>query len=132
LPNKTWQYLTLDDVLAFYTAVIGEPRVRSMDSLESAVARPQTTVFGDDAYSTLNLKAAALMQSLAQNQAFIDGNTRIAWICGKVFLQLHGTTMSASSPDVLALFAEQIATGMTVQDLASWIGLHSSTLAKPD
>jgi len=40
--------------------------------------------------------------------------------------------MSASSQEDLALFAERIATGMTVEDLASWIGLHSSTLAKPD
>lgn len=117
-------------MLAFYAEAIGEPRVRSMDSLESAIARPQTTVFGDDAYPTLNLKTAALMQSLAQNQSFIDGNKRIAWICGKVFLHVHGMTMGAPTEDVRALFVERIAAGMTVEDLANWIALHSSPVIK--
>jgi death-on-curing protein len=42
-------------------------------------------------------KAAALMHSLAENQPFLDGNKRIAWICGKVFLQIHGLIMHAAS-----------------------------------
>ena len=64
------------------------------------------------------------MQSLAENQPFIDGNKRIAWIRGKLFLQIHGYTMTASENDVKVLFMERIACGMSVDDLAKWIGRH--------
>jgi death on curing protein len=99
------QYLTEDDVIAFYAEAIGEPNLRYADGLASAVGRPQQSAFGMDAYPSITLKAAALMQSLAQNQPFVDGNKRIAWVCGKVFLQLHGLTIRATDRDALDLFA---------------------------
>ena len=46
--------------------------------LESALARPQATAFGSDAYPSLDAKAAALLHSLARNHALIDGNKRLA------------------------------------------------------
>lgn len=98
------QYLTEDDVKAFYAEVIGPPAVRYPGGLASAVGRPQQSAFGEDAYPTISLKAAALMQSLAENQPFVDGNKRIAWICGKLFLQLHGVTMHATDEEGRELF----------------------------
>ncbi len=128
------QFLTVENIIRFYAEAVGTPILRSPDGLASAVGRPQQSVFGEDAYPTLSLKAAALMQSLAQNQPFVDGNKRIAWICGKVFLQLHGLTMEATDADVLALFTDSIATGMTVSELADWIDRHCSAMisAAPD
>ncbi len=41
------------------------------------------------------------MQSLAENQPFVDGNKRIAWIASKVFLQIHGLTMHATDEEGL-------------------------------
>ena len=60
------EYLTLDDVLAAAEAHLGYPaEVGDYGLLESAVARPQATVFGEDAYPSIHEKAAALLQSLA-------------------------------------------------------------------
>jgi death-on-curing protein len=122
------QYLTEEDVIAFYAEVIGEPVLRYADGLASAVGRPQQSVFGEDAYPTITLKAAALMQSLAESQPFVDGNKRIAWICGKLFLQLHGLTMYATDEEGLDLFLNRVANGMTVPDLAEWIDRHLSAM----
>lgn len=121
------QYLTEEDIKAFYLDAIGNPVLRYPDGLASAVGRPQQSAFGEDAYPTLTLKAAALMQSLAENQPFVDGNKRIAWICGKLFLQLHGLTMRATDQEGLDLFLNRIANGMTVEELAEWIDRHLST-----
>ena len=44
-----------------------------MQPLESALARPRATVFGSDAYPSLDAKAAALLHSLARNHALVDG-----------------------------------------------------------
>ncbi|MEJ1230133.1 MAG: Fic family protein [Galbitalea sp.] len=53
--------------------------IRDEGLLFSALARPATSVFGNDAYATLELKAAALLSSVARNHALIDGNKRFAW-----------------------------------------------------
>lgn len=115
------QYLNFEDVLAFYRDAIGEPNLRSPDGLESALGRPQQSAFGEDAYPTLPLKTAALMQSLAENQSFVDGNKRIAWICAKVFLQINGATMHATEAEGYDLLVNEIANGMSVANIADWI-----------
>jgi death-on-curing protein len=125
------QYLTEDDVKAFYAEVIGDPILRYPDGLASAVGRPQQSALGEDAYPTVTLKAAALMQSLAENQPFVDGNKRIAWICGKLFLQLHGFTMHATDQEGLELFLNHVANGMTVEELADWIERHLAPTRMP-
>ncbi|GAA2397042.1 toxin Doc [Catellatospora methionotrophica] len=64
--------------------------VRDPGLVESAVARPRSTVFGADAYPDLWTKAAALLQSLTRNHAFVDGNKRIGWITATAFLTVNG------------------------------------------
>jgi death-on-curing protein len=81
-------YLELDDALhvverlGFY--------VRDAGLLASALARPATTVFGVDAYPGSELKAAALLESLARNHPLIDGNKRTAWTLTILFLWING------------------------------------------
>ena len=119
-------------MIAFYREVIGAPDLRYPDGLSSAVGRPQQSAFGEDAYPTIQLKAAALMQSLAENQPFVDGNKRIAWIAGKLFLQIHGYTMHATDQEGKQLFLECVPNGMTFEDLAEWIGRHSSAFVEDE
>jgi death-on-curing protein len=119
------QYLTADDVLAIYTQEIGTPELRSEDGLHSAVGRPQQSAFGDDAYPGVFEKAAALMQSLAQNQPFVDGNKRVAWICTKLFLQLHGLPLRATTEEGLRLMRDHIPKRMSIDEIAAWIEEHT-------
>jgi hypothetical protein len=44
---------------------------------DPAVARPQSSAFGEGAYPTFKLKAAALLHSIVTNHALVDGNN--AW-----------------------------------------------------
>lgn len=82
------QYLDLEDALlqvksfGFY--------VKDPGLLESALARPRTTVFGQDAYETLALKAAAMMHSIIKNHPMIDGNKRTSWILMVTFIWING------------------------------------------
>ena len=69
---------------------LGAPApVRDHGLLESALARPQASVFGEDAYPTLEEKAAALLHSLARNRALIDGNKRLALAATFTFLGIN-------------------------------------------
>ena len=58
--------------------------------LESAVHRPQQSLFGEDAYKTVYDKAAVLFESLALNHCFENGNKRTAFWALLVFLRVNG------------------------------------------
>jgi death-on-curing protein len=88
------KYLALEDVL-YLASRLGEPRPRDAGLVESAVARPQTTVFGDDAYPDLHTKAAALLHSLARNHAFVDGNKRVSWLAAGAFYWINAYELDA-------------------------------------
>ncbi|GAB3351502.1 type II toxin-antitoxin system death-on-curing family toxin [Modestobacter lapidis] len=92
-------YLDIDDVLA----LAGQAAIRDVGLLASAVARPQATVFGEDAYPDLYTKAAALLHSLAGNHALVDGNKRLAWRACAVFLGLNGHRPHATQAEVVEL-----------------------------
>jgi death on curing protein len=86
-------YPTLADVAAVAREI--GAAVRDAGLIESAVARPRTTIFGEDAYPDLWTKAAALLHSLVNNHPFVDGNKRVGWIVAVAFLRQNGA-VSAS------------------------------------
>lgn len=57
--------------------------------LASAVGRPASTVFGEDAYPDLITKVAALLESVVRNHALVDGNKRAGWALAMVTLRLN-------------------------------------------
>ncbi len=68
----------------------GDGAVRDAGALAPAIGRPQATVLGEDAYPAIWEKASALLQSLACNHAFMDGNKRTAWMATGAFLEVNG------------------------------------------
>lgn len=82
-------YLELADILKLGQEIILDFRIRDLGLLESAVARPRTSVFGEDAYPTFPDKVAALMHSIARNHPLIDGNKRLAWSAARLFCLMN-------------------------------------------
>ncbi|MGH0950778.1 type II toxin-antitoxin system death-on-curing family toxin [Bacillus mycoides] len=64
--------------------------VKDLGLLESAVDRPKSSAFGDDAYPTIFEKAAALFESIGKNHAFLNANKRTAFIAMNLFLGYNG------------------------------------------
>ncbi|MEV5435858.1 type II toxin-antitoxin system death-on-curing family toxin [Streptomyces sp. NPDC052682] len=87
----THVYLSAEDVLtiAEYAVDDQDVVVRDAGLLESAVHRPAASMFGHEAYADVFEKAAALLQSLAVNHPFVDGNKRTAWVSCVVFLAMN-------------------------------------------
>jgi death-on-curing protein len=105
------QYLDLDDLLLIADeAVSRDVVIGDYGLLESGLARPRASVFGEDAYPDLHLKAAALLHSLARNLALMDGNKRLAWTACRTFLAINGQWISASEDDRFG-FVIEVATG---------------------
>lgn len=106
------EYLDLDDLLEIARqAVGGDVMIGDYGLLESALARPRASVFGQDAYPHLHLKAAALLHSLARNHALVDGNKRLAWTACRTFLAINGQWISAPEDDRFD-FVIRVATGV--------------------
>ena len=83
-------FLTIHELIEIGEAIISDFQIRDLGSLESAAARPQTTVFGKDAYPNFADKAAALMNSIARNHSLIDGNKRLAWSATRTYCLING------------------------------------------
>jgi death-on-curing protein len=104
-------YLTKADVLAIAEEILPSVGLRDGGQLHAAVLRPQTSVFGDDAYPDLWTKAAALMQSLIIGRPLVDGNKRLGWVSAVVFLELNGETLSGTDTDGAEALVIAVTTG---------------------
>lgn len=83
-------YLEVEDLLYLAERIMGaKPQVRDLGLLGASAHRPQTNVFGYEAYSTLSQKAAALLTSLALNHALVDGNKRLALVAALTFCHIN-------------------------------------------
>jgi death-on-curing protein len=106
------EYLELDDLISLARGLLGPKlRIRDIGLLGSAAARPQTTVFGEDAYPDLWTKAAALLQSIVKNHALVDGNKRLGWLACAVFLELNGVTVTNIPNDDVFRFVMDVTVG---------------------
>ncbi len=114
------EFLDLGDLIELTVLLMGEPApIRDVGLLGSAAARPQTSVFGEDAYGGLYEKAAALLQSIVKNHPLIDGNKRLGWLATAVFLDLNGVDpTNASNDDVYDLVIEVAAGAHEVPEIA--------------
>lgn len=95
------EYLTLEDGLL----IVGRLgfHVRDSGLLASALARPAASLFGNDAYETIDRKAAALLESLARNHPLYDGNKRNAWTTLVAFLWINGWQHTFSTDNAFDL-----------------------------
>jgi death-on-curing protein len=92
------EYLDLEDVVEMMR-MLGVGPIRDLGLLDSAVGRPRSSAFGEDAYETLSLKAAALLHSMTKNHALVDGNKRLAWLATVVFCDLNGFAPRVNDDD---------------------------------
>jgi death-on-curing protein len=121
-------FLDLESLLHIASRVLGgEPEVRDYGLLESAVARPQASAFGEDAYPAIHDKAAALLHSLARNHALIDGNKRLSLAATIAFLGMNGFRLTLSNDEAYDLVIG-VATGELedVSEIASVLASHSA------
>ena len=91
-------YLTLPELLHVAKRVLGPDfAVRDAGLLESALARPQAVLYGEAVYPDIADQAAALLHSICQNHALIDGNKRLSLAATIAFLGMNGRRLSFSN-----------------------------------
>ena len=114
-------YLTVADVLGMHTVLMqrygGAPGVRDPGALEAALFRPQTGYYDD-----IVAEAAALMESLATNHTFVDGNKRIAFAAADVFLRINGWRLQRAPVQIHADMMQMFESGtFDIAHLEPWL-----------
>ncbi len=100
-------FLTLEEALVVAERALGAPaELRDAGLLESALARPQATAFGEDAYPSIHEKAAALLLSLARNHPLVDGNKRLALAATIAFYGLNGFQLTLTNDEAYELIMD--------------------------
>ena len=117
-------FLTIEEVIAIHDDLIeqfgGSYGLRDMGALESALFRPQMGY-----YDGLNEEAAALMESLAMNHPFIDGNKRVAFFVTAAFLRLNGWFIDCDSREAYTYFMQLFDTNsFRFAELKVWLEGH--------
>lgn len=117
-------FLTLEEVLDLHHQLIerfgGTAGVLDPGLLESALARPRSGY-----YASLSEQAAALMQSLAGNHAFVDGNKRVAFAATAVFLRMNGQALVAGADDAESFLIDRVIVARAeIAEIAHWLEQH--------
>ena len=114
-------YLTVADVLGMHTVLMqrcgGALGVRDPGALEAALFRPQTSYYDD-----IVAEAAALLESLAINHTFVDGNKRIAFAAADVFLRISGWRLQRAPMQIHAEMIQMLESGtVDIAHLDPWL-----------
>ena len=120
----THRFPTILDVVAAHDALIrkhgGAQGIRDEGALASALMRPQIGY-----YEGLIQEAAAMMESLAMNHPFIDGNKRVAFAVTDAFLRLNGHFIDCDNEEAYAFFMNLFETGaFRFSQLNGWLEEH--------
>lgn len=114
-------YLTVADVLTMHSVLMkrygGALGVRDPGAIEAALFRPQTGYYDD-----IVAQAAALLESLAVNHPFVDGNKRIAFAAADVFLRINGWRLERASTQIHAEMIQMFESGtFDIAHLDPWL-----------
>ena len=120
------EYLDLEDLLSIVRA-LGIGPVRDLGLLDSAAARPRASAFAEDAYSTIELKAAALLHSLARNHPLVDGNKRLSWLAVVVFLDLNGCEVTLNDEEAFQLVMDVACDDIELEEIVRRLQVSSTS-----
>jgi len=103
----------------------GDPGVRDVGLLDSALESAYATFDGKDLYPTKEEKAARLGFSLISNHAFVDGNKRIGMYIMLTFLEVNGLRIRPTNEEVVRVGLAVASGEMKYDGLLAWVKEHT-------
>ena len=98
---------------------LGVGPVRDVGLLDSAAHRPGAVLYGHAAYTGLDRKAAALLDSLVGNRALVDGNKRLGWLAVVVLYGLNEVALDAPDDPAYDLVMSVARRELSVDEIAA-------------
>ena len=122
-------FLELEDVLLIHRDQIarygGDPAVRDLGLLQSAIAQPRVSFEGRYLHRDLIEMAAAYLYHVVGNHPFVDGNKQTGSVAAIVFHDLNGVELRVGN-DRFADFVFSVAKGdMDKAEVARFLRRHT-------
>lgn len=122
-------FLTRDDVLFVHLDQTrrygGDPGVRDVGLLDSALAQPQSGIVGQRLHAFPFEMAAAYLFHIVQNHPFVDGNKRTGAVAALLFLELNGIDLTAPEGSLYDVTIEVANGKANKQDVAEFFRCHA-------
>jgi len=121
-------YPTVAEAIEIHRQLIDEfggmHGLRDRGLLEAAIYRPQNGYYDD-----LVHEAAALMESLANNHAFLDGNKRISFAVTDTFLRMNVCYLEVEALTAHRFITEAIGKReFRIRQIREWLAGHVQPL----
>jgi death-on-curing protein len=116
------EYLSLD--IAEALLAVDGFTLRDRGLFESALYRPQAVAFGQELFTGLHAKAAALLDAINRAHALLDGNKRTAWTFTDTFYRINGYQIVADIDDAEAFALKVAADHLPLDEITAWLSEH--------
>lgn len=123
------RYIEADTALEINRLLGHEGALRDANLLESALVAPQNAAYYQQA--DIVEQTAILIERVALNHPFVDGNKRTAFILGSTFLLINGWEIVYNDEEEEIEYAQQIEQLVSMKDfegVIAWIRAHITTL----
>ncbi len=122
------EYLDLRFILAMHNELIerygGTHGIRDQGLLESALAQPQQSAFGEEIFPDVPSKASAYAYYISENQPFLDGNKRTATASAITFIRLNGYDFKVSEEELYDIMMQLANKKLSRKQLSAWFKKH--------
>jgi death-on-curing protein len=99
----------------------GAPGYHDVNLVKSAIARPLHTAMGIDVHRGLYRKAAALLDAIANNHGFRDGNKRTAMAVASYFLDINDFDLEITNQEYESFMLHVVKDKPSVEKISKWL-----------
>jgi death on curing protein len=96
--------------------------------IRSALARPRQSAFGNEIHQDLFAKAAALLDSIANNHGFCDGNKRTAMAAAVLYMHKNGVEVRFTNGEYEAFMLHVVNNKPDIDEIKAWLRSHYKEL----
>lgn len=120
--------LTVSEILRLHQKLLdatgGLSGTRDLGLLESAVYSANQTFGEEEAYPTVEQRAARLAYAITQNHPFMDGNKRIGMLVMLMTLRLNHVQIRYTQSELIQLGLSVADNSFRYEDILAWINEH--------
>lgn len=128
--------ITFDDLIYIHDSILqktgGLTGIRDEGVIRSALSRPSQTAFGKEIHADTYSKAAALLEAIANNHGFIDGNKRTAMAAASLLLYNAEIDLAITNDQYESFMIKVVTQKPTIDYISSWLEAHSKLLSNSD
>jgi len=120
------RYLSVEQVVSLHQSLVGllsgDPGIRDLRALDTAVAKPTLTFEAEDLYPSLAAKAAALLHALVTTTPFVTASKGTAAVAAECFLAANGLALAATDQDLVELTTSIEKGEVGIEAASIWVG----------